>query len=218
MFDAQKKVAAQSKDVADKLIFQTQENEFSTEVKGDVDESVTAQSKDVTKKVKFDAQENNFSTEVNEDGDESTSGSTVDCSTLMNTPLPRKSKEMNPSSRSPNTRNKDNVIYTGLSNMKINVSNPKQWPKCHWSFQEKCYLPRFHPSPCHHPGCYNYAHSRCLLEWCHHQSIPFDDPKVLDYFVGNTSQSTVDSFINGAIQCREGSKAKGIQVKRRTDI
>jgi hypothetical protein len=107
MFDAQKKVAAQSKDVADKLIFHAQENEFSTGVKGDVGESVAAQTKDVAKgdldesfaaksndvaeEVKLDAQENDFLTDVNGDGDESTSGSSVDCSALINTPPPRKS-------------------------------------------------------------------------------------------------------------------------------
>jgi hypothetical protein len=100
----------------------------------------------------------------------------------MNTPPPLKTKEMDPSSRCPNTRSKDVVIYTGLSNMKVNLSNPKKWPKCHWSFQEKCYLPRFHPSPFHHPGCYNYAHSRCVLEWCRRHSIPFDDPKSVGLF------------------------------------
>jgi hypothetical protein len=66
--------------------------------------------------------------------------------------------------------------------MKVNMSNPMKWPECHWSVQEQCYLIRFHPSPCHHPGCYNYAHSRCILEWCHCHRILFDDPKSVGLF------------------------------------
>jgi hypothetical protein len=103
-----------------------------------ISQKVAAQSKDVAQKLKFDAQENESLKGVKGDGDDSTTGSTVNCSTLINTPPPLKTKEMDPSSGSRTTNIKDVVIYTGLFNMKVNLSNPKKWPKCHWSFQEQC--------------------------------------------------------------------------------
>ena len=65
-------------------------------------EKVVAQSIDAAQKLNFDAQEKDNGDEVKEqvkgDGDESTTGSDMDCSTLMNTPPPLKSKEIDPSS------------------------------------------------------------------------------------------------------------------------
>ena len=128
------------------------------------------------------------------DEDQSATSKEVDCSGLLKTPSPRiiKKQRNSPSLSSSvlTTRGgaNDEPRYTGLSGSMADrafvniVQNPKQWPRCHWAFGEKCYLERFHPSPCHHPGCYNYAHTRCILEYCHHNSIEYDDPLSIGVF------------------------------------
>ncbi len=69
-------------------------------------------------------------------------------------------------------------IYTGLimKTEEYKTNDPNQWPKCHWAFQEKCHLERFHPSLCDYLGCKNFTHTRCAVEWRREKGFPFNDP------------------------------------------
>ena len=62
------------------------------------------------------------------------------------------------------------MIYTGLSNMKVNISNPKKWPKYHWFFQEQpSWLLQL---------CPQQMRTRMVSSSC----IPFNDPKSVGLF------------------------------------
>jgi hypothetical protein len=41
---------------------------------------------------------------------------------------------------------------------------------------------RFYISPCHFPGCHNFAHTRCIVEWCKLVYVAFDDSKGVGHY------------------------------------